>query len=159
MSEADEERFRRLYETAHPRLIAYSLRRAASREEAADVVSETLEIAWRKLEDVPASPDDLLWLYVTARHLLANSSRRLHRRDELTTRLAEALRSVDSADDPVDEAGPALSCLQSLPGRRPRTTHADIVGGIDQCRGGARARVLANCGSDPPPSRPHSAQG
>ena len=104
LSEADEVRFCTLYETAHPRIIAYALRRAASPEEAADIVSETFEIAWRKLEDVPASPDDLLWLYVTARHVLANSGRRLHRRDELTTRLAEGLRSVDVADDPVDQA-------------------------------------------------------
>lgn len=116
MSEADEERFCTLYETARPHIIAYALRRAASPEEAADIFSETFEIAWRRLEDVPASPNDLLWLYVTARHVLANSGRRLHRRDELTTRLAEGLRAVGVADNPVDEAGLlALSCLRSLP--------------------------------------------
>jgi RNA polymerase sigma factor (sigma-70 family) len=116
MSEADEERFCTLYEMARPRIIAYALRRAASPEEAADVVSETFEIAWRRLEDVPVSPDDLLWLYVTARHVLANSGRRLHRRGKLATRLAEGLRAVDVVDDPADEAGLlALSCLRSLP--------------------------------------------
>jgi RNA polymerase sigma-70 factor, ECF subfamily len=116
MSEADEDRFCALYEKARPQIIAYALRRTASREEAADIVSETFEIAWRRLEDVPPSPDDLLWLYVTARHVLANSGRKLHRRAELTTRLAEGLRAVDVVEAPVDEAGLlALACLQSLP--------------------------------------------
>jgi RNA polymerase sigma-70 factor (ECF subfamily) len=116
MSKADEERFSSLYETTRSRIAAYALRRAASREEAADIVAETFEIAWRRLPDVPPSPDDLLWLYVTARHVLANSGRRIHRRDELTARLAEGLRAVDVVEEPVDEFGLlALSCLRSLP--------------------------------------------
>jgi RNA polymerase sigma-70 factor (ECF subfamily) len=60
MSKADEERFSSLYESTRSRIAAYALRRAASREEAADIVAETFEIAWRRLPDVPPSPDDLL---------------------------------------------------------------------------------------------------
>jgi RNA polymerase sigma-70 factor (ECF subfamily) len=116
MSKADEERFSTLYAATRPRITAYALRRTASREEAADIVAETFEIAWRKLTEVPPSPDDLLWLYVTARHVLANSGRRVHRRDELTARLAEGLRAIDVVEDPVDEGGlHALSSLRSLP--------------------------------------------
>jgi len=116
MSKADEERFSTLYASTRPRITAYVLRRTASREEAADVVAETFEIAWRRVTEVPPSPDDLLWLYVTARHVLANSGRRIHRRDELTARLAEGLRAVDVVEDPVDEVGLlALSSLRSLP--------------------------------------------
>jgi RNA polymerase sigma-70 factor, ECF subfamily len=116
MSKADEDRFCTLYEAARPHIVAYALRRTASREEAADIVSETFEIAWRRLKDVPDDPDGLLWLYVTARHVLANSSRRIHRRDELTVRLAEGLRAVDVVGDPVNETGIlALSSLRSLP--------------------------------------------
>ena len=103
MSEADEQRFCGLYESTRPQIIAYALRRTVSREDAADVVADTFEIAWRKLDDVPASPDDLLWLYVTARHVLANNGRRRRRRSELTSRLADGLRAVDLADDPMDE--------------------------------------------------------
>ena len=116
MSEADEDRFCTLYEATRPRIVAYALRRTASPEEAADIVSETFEIAWRRLGEVPPSPDDLLWLYVTARHVLANSGRRINRRDELTARLVEGLRTADLVADPVDEAGlVALSSLRSLP--------------------------------------------
>jgi RNA polymerase sigma-70 factor (ECF subfamily) len=116
MSEADEQRFCALYESTRPRITAYALRRTAFREDAADVVAETFEIAWRKQEDIPASPDDLLWLYVTARHVLANTGRRRHRRDELAYRLAEGLRVVDLIENPVDGEGLfALSCLRSLP--------------------------------------------
>ena len=59
------------------------------------VRAETFEIAWRRLEEIPPSPDDLLWLYVTARHVLANSGRRIHPSNELTARLVEALRGAD----------------------------------------------------------------
>jgi RNA polymerase sigma-70 factor (ECF subfamily) len=116
MSEADEERFNALYLATRAQITAYSLRRTTTGEEAADVVADTYEIAWRKLDDIPASPDDLLWLYVTARHVLANATRRIHRRDEVVARLAEGLRAVGLAVQPSDEAGVvALSCLMSLP--------------------------------------------
>jgi len=116
MSEADEQRFHALYESTRSLIISYALRRTASPEDAADAVADTFEIAWRKLHDVPASPDDVLWLYVTARHVLANSGRRRRRRSELTSRLAESLRGVELAENPIDEDSlVALSCLKSLP--------------------------------------------
>jgi len=49
-----EDRFCALYEWTRPRIIAYALRRTSSREDAADIVAETYEVAWRRLEDVPA---------------------------------------------------------------------------------------------------------
>jgi RNA polymerase sigma-70 factor (ECF subfamily) len=116
MSEADEERFCSLYESARPRIIAYALRRSTSPEDAADIVAETFEVAWRRLDDVPAGPDSLLSLYVTARHVLANSGRKTRRRDEIATRLAYELRAAHVDGDPLGEEGLlALSCLHSLP--------------------------------------------
>jgi RNA polymerase sigma-70 factor (ECF subfamily) len=116
MSEADDERFSALYLSKRAQITAYALRRTASREEAADVVAETFEIAWRRLDDVPESPDDLLWLYVTARHVLANAGRRMHRRNELIGRLADGLQGVDVATQPTDEASfVAVTSLRSLP--------------------------------------------
>ena len=94
MSDAREERFCALYESTRPRIIAYALRRTSSREDAADVVAETFEIAWRRVDDVPAGQAGLLWLYVTARYVVANHGRRARRRDETMTRLAEELRGV-----------------------------------------------------------------
>ena len=106
MTKADDERFSALYLSKRAQITAYALRRTASREEAADVVAETFEIAWRRLDDVPASPDDLLWLYVTARHVLANAGRRTRKRNELIGRLTDGLRGVDGLQRsrrPADE--------------------------------------------------------
>jgi RNA polymerase sigma-70 factor, ECF subfamily len=115
MSDAREDRFYALYESTRPRIIAYVLRRTSSREDAADVVAETFEIAWRRLDDVPAGNAGLLWLYVTARHLIANHGRRTRRRYETITRLAEELRGVSLRTEGPDEESLAMrSSLASL---------------------------------------------
>ncbi|MGH9103351.1 MAG: RNA polymerase sigma factor [Acidimicrobiales bacterium] len=107
------ERFDALYRRVRSRLLAYALRRSASPDDAADVVAETFSIAWRRLDDVPMGDDALLWLYVTARHVLSNETRRLHRRKELTARLGRALDGAQVL--PRDEEGlTALLCLRSL---------------------------------------------
>ena len=116
MSEAREDKFGALFEWTRPLIVAYTLRRAASREDAADAVAETFEIAWRRLEDIPVGSDGLLWLYVTARYVLANQGRRSRRRNELTTRLAEELRGVDLQVAAPDEEGIVMQlCFKSLP--------------------------------------------
>jgi RNA polymerase sigma-70 factor (ECF subfamily) len=115
MSDAREEQFRALYDLTRPQIIAYALRRTSSREDAADIVAETYEIAWRRLGDVPAGHAGLLWLYVTARHVLANHGRRVRRRDETTARLAEELRGVPLRTEGLDEDSLVMrSCLNSL---------------------------------------------
>jgi DNA-directed RNA polymerase specialized sigma24 family protein len=90
MDDERRERFRALYVSARPRILAYALRRAHNTEDAADVVAETLAIAWKRLEQVPEGDGALLWLYVTARHVLANQSRRARRRSDLVARIDEA---------------------------------------------------------------------
>ena len=63
---------------------------------------------------VPSGHDGLLWLYVTARQLLANRSRRVQRENALIGRLAHELRSA--RQDPHDEATlTALGRLMTLP--------------------------------------------
>ena len=54
------------------RLVSYARRRAAPDAEA--VAAETLEVAWRRIDRVPAD-DPLPWLYRTAGHVLANQRR------------------------------------------------------------------------------------
>lgn len=89
-----EERFRRLYETTRPRVLAYALRRTTSTEDAADVVAETYTIAWRRLDDVPDGEASILWLYATGRRVLANHRRRLSRHAELIDRIGVELGSA-----------------------------------------------------------------
>jgi len=57
-----------------PRVLGYATRRCDP-EEARDAVAETFTIAWKKLDRVPEG-DELPWLLVTARRVLANRRRK-----------------------------------------------------------------------------------
>jgi RNA polymerase sigma-70 factor (ECF subfamily) len=110
-----EERFCALYDGARPRIISYVLRRTSSREDAADIVAETFEIAWRRLEEVPDGESGLLWLFVTARNVLANHGRRLQRREHLVARLAQEFDQQLARVDALDEEAMVMeSCFKTL---------------------------------------------
>ncbi|MHB1583347.1 MAG: RNA polymerase sigma factor [Acidimicrobiales bacterium] len=116
MATERERRFDALYQSTSGRIAAYALRRAASRDEAADVVAETFTVAWRRLDDVPEGEAALLWLYVTARQVLANRWRSRRRHQVLVARLADQLAAGQRAvAPPNEEAMVALACLRSLP--------------------------------------------
>lgn len=87
-SAADVERFRAIYEENYRRLVGYALRRTSNNDEAADVVAEAFLIAWRNLERVPQDETARLWLYATARRVLANQRRSQQRRERLAERIA-----------------------------------------------------------------------
>jgi RNA polymerase sigma-70 factor (ECF subfamily) len=91
------ERFERLYEASYQPILAFALRRAATPEDAADVVAETFLAAWRRLETVPDPPEARLWLYATARRVLANQRRGQQRYQ----RLAARLRAGRSGGSPI----------------------------------------------------------
>lgn len=76
-----------LYEKHARELVGYAIRRTASTEDAADVVSETFLVAWRRREEVPAGIDARFWLYGVARRVLFNQHRARSRRRGLTDRL------------------------------------------------------------------------
>jgi RNA polymerase sigma-70 factor, ECF subfamily len=86
-------RFSRLYRTQAGAILAYTLRRAATREDAADAAAETFLVAWRRLGELPAGGRERLWLYGVARRVLANQGRAERRRTRLGERLVEALRT------------------------------------------------------------------
>lgn len=82
-----EQRFRTLAE-----LVAEPVRRyLARRTDAAtadDVLNETLLVCWRKLDDVPAEPEEgIPWAIVVARNLLANAERAERRRGRLVGKI------------------------------------------------------------------------
>jgi DNA-directed RNA polymerase specialized sigma24 family protein len=64
------DRFEELYRTTRQDILAYLTRRAGDREQAADLLSETYLIAWRKLPQVPVGHEGRLWLFGVARNLL-----------------------------------------------------------------------------------------
>jgi RNA polymerase sigma factor (sigma-70 family) len=111
-----EERFRQLYQHCGSRLLAYALRRTASPEDAADVVAETFMIAWRRLGDVPPGEAEMLWLYATARRVVANLARSTEARARLIERAgAERRLAVDGQEDAAhDDALVAIGALSAL---------------------------------------------
>ncbi|MEV6981869.1 sigma-70 family RNA polymerase sigma factor [Sphaerisporangium sp. NPDC051017] len=72
--------FERVYLDTYEPILGYATRRCDSPEDAADVVAETFEIAWRRLDDLPPGEQARLWLYGVARNVLANHRRGLMRR-------------------------------------------------------------------------------
>src|SRR5919108_1964679 len=107
------DRFQTLYEENYERLLGYALRRAG-REDAADVVAETLLVAWRRLDEVPTGEEARLWLYGTARRVLANQQRGNRRRERLSERIrAKHPQEVASAP-PAPELNRAAAAFSRL---------------------------------------------
>jgi RNA polymerase sigma factor (sigma-70 family) len=109
-----EAHFSELYLGNMRELLGYALRRCADPDDAADVVAETFLTAWRRLADVPLGADGRLWLFGTARHVLANHDRSARRRDRLGERLRDELRCQIPAHC-APEADPFLDALADLP--------------------------------------------
>jgi RNA polymerase sigma-70 factor (ECF subfamily) len=98
-----DNRFLRIYDRGWRPVLAYALRRA-SPEDAADVLVDTFTIAWQHLAEVPDDERSVLWLYATARGVLANLGRRAQARSRLVERIAA---EIDR--DVVGSAGPQAS--------------------------------------------------
>jgi RNA polymerase sigma-70 factor (ECF subfamily) len=109
------ERFDDLFEACHRPLLAYAARRCPTLADAEDAVADVFVVAWRRLDDVPAGDEALLWLYGVARRTLANSRRgrirrqRLQAHIEATTATAPAVEPPGDGDDTVLEALARLS--------------------------------------------------
>jgi RNA polymerase sigma factor (sigma-70 family) len=87
-SSEGERRFDALFASYGRDIVAYCRWRAASPSDAQDAVAEVFLTAWRRLEDVPHGEDARVWLYATARRVIANQRRSSRRRAALHQRLA-----------------------------------------------------------------------
>lgn len=92
-----EERFTDLFGRTHQPLLAYALRRCAEPADAADVVAETMLVAWRRLDQIPGEGQERAWLFGVARKVLANQRRGRLRQHALADRLRQELAVTDSA--------------------------------------------------------------
>lgn len=86
--------FRSLYSAHFDAVLGYALRRTPRSEDAADVVSETFLVAWRRGPHVPVGDAALPWLYGVARRVLANQRRGELRRRRLGERLRSDLATL-----------------------------------------------------------------
>lgn len=83
-----EARFRTLFEANNHKVLGYALRRTQSPHDAAEVMAETMMVAWRRLDSVPPGDAARMWLYGVAHKILANQHRGNLRRSQLFDRLA-----------------------------------------------------------------------
>lgn len=83
-----EVRFHRLYQANFRPVQVYAVNRLGLVDDVPDVVAEVFTIAWRRLADVPPAPADRLWLYGTARRVIARRHRSASRLRNLLGRLA-----------------------------------------------------------------------
>jgi RNA polymerase sigma factor (sigma-70 family) len=138
--EAREARFSRLYRAYARDVLAYALPRAAGPENAADVVAETFLVAWRRIGDVPAGEEGRLWLYGTARRVLANQRRGERRRDRLSLRLGVELAAAVALPPAPGREGAAL--LDALAKLGEEDREVLLLAGWEELRSPQIARVL-----------------
>jgi RNA polymerase sigma-70 factor, ECF subfamily len=114
-----ELRLERLVREHFGRVAAYLLARTDA-EAAGEALARTLEVAWRRLDDIPTDP--LPWLLGVARKVLADEWRTRKRHQALVARLteAEAARrhpgegARDAAENTATERLVAIDALATL---------------------------------------------
>jgi RNA polymerase sigma factor (sigma-70 family) len=81
-------RFEALFASYSSDIVAYCGWRAGSASDAQDAVAEVFLTAWRRLDAMPEGDAARVWLYATARRVIANQRRSSRRRVALYERLA-----------------------------------------------------------------------
>jgi RNA polymerase sigma factor (sigma-70 family) len=96
-------------------LLGYALRRTDNTDDAADVLAETFLTAWRRLDEIPQGPQARLWLYGTARRVLANQRRGERRRPALAYRLKADLSVSYRSQEQVGELADIAAAFRKIP--------------------------------------------
>jgi RNA polymerase sigma factor (sigma-70 family) len=97
-----EQRFDMLFAAYRSDVVSYCSWRAASASDAQDATAEAFLTAWRRLDDVPEGDAARVWLYATARRVLANQRRSSRRRFALNERLALEAESAPQESPAFD---------------------------------------------------------
>ena len=106
-----EIRFRQVFERGYGPLRRYALHRGLDGADGEDLVAQALEIAWRRIDEVPAG-DPLPWLYAVAHNLWRNQVRKERRRLDLLARFSASL-PPEAVRDSTD-AGTLRAALGAL---------------------------------------------
>jgi RNA polymerase sigma factor (sigma-70 family) len=100
-----QRRFDALFASHGTDIVAYCRWRSGSASDAQDAAADVFLTAWRRLDEVPDGDAARVWLYATARRVLANQRRSSRRREALHERLAleEACRpETEDVPDPQE---------------------------------------------------------
>ena len=102
-------------------LLGYFERRVTVREDAADLLAETMTVAWRQVAKLPTEPErQRMWLFTIAAHVLANGLRSRRRARRLGERLRQSITEA-----PVPDPGEAHAVRDAV--LRLREAHRELV--------------------------------
>jgi RNA polymerase sigma factor (sigma-70 family) len=101
------QRFDAVFTSYSSDIVAYCGWRAGSASDAQDAAAEVFLTAWRRLDELPEGDAARVWLYATARRVIANQRRSSRRQAALYERLA-----VDGA--PVAREPPSADREETL---------------------------------------------
>ena len=107
MSRREPERRRRfdgLFASYSSDIVAYCSWRAASASDAQDAVADVFLTAWRRLDQLPEGDVARVWLYATARRVIANQRRSSRRRFALQERVAQETASAPRESSDGEQA-------------------------------------------------------
>ena len=111
-----QQRFDALFAAHGPDIVAYCTWRANPASDAQDAVAEVFLTAWRRLDELPEGDAARVWLYATARRVLANQRRATRRREALHERLAREPAPA-AIEPPEGEAALVREALLRLTAR------------------------------------------
>lgn len=108
---ADREGFEQLFDDNARAVLGYAIRRVGP-DEAADVLSEVMLVAWRRRDDLPVESEARFWLLGVARNVISNRDRSNVRRERLGERLRAELASATA--DIADDVGTRIAVRDGL---------------------------------------------
>lgn len=134
------DRFDSLFDAHYPDVLAFALRRTASRAEAEDIAAETFAVACRRSDSVPDPA--IPWLYGVANGLLRNQQRSGRRRLRLMSKLG-AERQVVGRDpaEAVSEREAARAAFSRLSASQREVLQIVAWEGLD----GHEAAIVLGC--------------
>jgi RNA polymerase sigma-70 factor, ECF subfamily len=110
-------RFEALFAAHRSDVVAYCGWRAGSAGDAQDAAAEVFLTAWRRLDHVPDGDRARVWLYATARRVIANQRRSRRRPAALEERLTLEATVHGEPSTPSREEGIVREALSHLPVR------------------------------------------
>lgn len=128
-----DEPLTRVLETSASDLLAY-LSRRTNADDAPDLLSETMVVAWRRVADLPEDPERArMWLFGIARGTLQNHARGERRRWLLADRIRSHVRASATAPpaDAGDEVRDAIDRLEPQLAELIRLVHWERMSLVD----------------------------